>query len=745
MELVELDLSGEPILPKARLVKTVYRACTLCEASCGLAFDVDGDAITGVRADPEDVFSRGYVCPKGLASGELHSDPDRLRMPVRRTASGDFEKIGWDEALTEAISGLERVREKAGRKSLGLFFGNPIVHNPGALLARAGLVRAVGAHRSFGTGSQDTSPRFATSYYLYGSSFLVPIPDLERTDYLLCFGANPVVSNGSFLTAPNMKARLRAIRSRGGRVVVVDPRRTETAREADEHVSILPGGDAALLLGMLKVLLDEDRVDTRAISELTRGFEAVARVVRELSLERLSAVCGVRVETMARLARELSATERSVVYSRIGISNNRFGTLATFANDLVNLAAGCMGSVGGALFTRPALDVTRISRLPGMDGHGRWKSRVRGLPETLGDLPAACLAEEIETPGEGQLHGLVTYAANPVLSVPNGQRLGRALGSLDFMVSIDPYVNETTRHANVILPPASSLTEEHLDFFFPAFTVRNVVRHSPPVLPKGPDERHDWEIMRALAEGLGGGFLGLPAPDALLRVARRLGHDVTPADMATALLRTGRSGDRFLPWSRRLDGKALRDAPHGIDLGPLEPGVRDRVTHRDRRIHLDAPPLVEALESFAREIPRTQEAGELLLIGRREVRSNNSWMHNLPSLVSGKERCVLFVHPEDARAAGLDDGDVAWLESRVHAGRVPIRLTDDMRPGVVSLPHGWGHSAVGSFQRTASRRPGVSMNDWTDDAEVESVVGQSILNGVPVRLRRAEPDVVRIQ
>jgi anaerobic selenocysteine-containing dehydrogenase len=720
-------------------MKTIHRACTLCEAGCGLSYDVEGETITAVRADPDDVVSRGFVCAKGLANAELHSDPDRLRTPVRRTPSGDFEPIEWTEALGLAVNGLREVRERHGRKSLGLYFGNPLVHNPGALLARRGLVSAVGARRSFGTGSQDTSPRFATSYHLYGSSFVVPLPDLERTDFLLCLGANPVVSNGSFLTAPNIRERLRAIRRRGGRLVVVDPRRTETAREADEHIAILPGGDAALLLGMLGVLLREDRVDRKAIAETTNGFERVEAVVRALPPERLEAASGVAADTIARLAREFAEARTSVVYSRIGICNNRYGTLATFAVDLLNIAAGRLGRPGGALFSRPALDVARLSRMPGMDGHGRWHSRVRGLPETLGDLPGSCLAEEIETVGEGQIHGLVAYAGNPVVSCPNGQRIDRALAQLRFMVSIDPYVNETTRHAHVILPPASSLTEEHLDFFFPAFSIRTAARLSPAVFPRKAGELHDWEIMRALAEGLGGGFTGLPAIDGAFRITRMFGVDPGPVQIAGALLRTGRHGDRFMPFSRGLSLRKLRDAEHGIDLGPLEPGVKDRVQHGDGRVHLDAAPLIEALESFAGALPDRRTAGELLLIGRRDVRSNNSWMHNLPSLASGKDRCVLLVHPKDAEAAGVADGENGWLESRVHAGYVPVRVNADMRPGVVSLPHGWGHGAVGRFQRTAALKPGVSVNDWSDDAEVESVVGQSILNGVPVRLSRDRP------
>ena len=719
-------------------METVYRGCTICEAHCGLTYECEGDVLRSVRGDPDDVFSQGYVCPKGIANQELHTDSDRLRAPVRRTRDGGFEAIGWDEALALAARGLRQVKATHGPSSVGLFYGNPMVHNAGAQMARFGLADAIGKKRVFGTASQDTSPRFAASYYLYGSSFVVPLPDLDRTDYLLCLGANPLVSNGSLLTAPNIRERLRAIRKRGGRLVVVDPRRTETVKEADEHVSILPGGDAALLLAMVRVLLDDGLADRPSIAAYTRGFAAVERLLCPVSLDRLSGACGVPPDTIIRLAHDFAGAKTSVAYSRLGICNNRFGTLATYATDLLNIAAGRLGAAGGALFARPAVDITRLLRLPGKDGHGRWSSPVRGLPETVGELPGSCLGEEMETPGPSQLHGFVTVAANPVLSTPNGQRLDRALAKLDYMVAVDPYVNETTRHASVILPPASSLTEEHLDFFFSAFSIRNVTRISPPVVPIGADEKHDWQIMRALAEGLGGGFFGIGPVDAALRFLRGFGFDVTPSVILSVLLRTGRHGDHYLPFSRGLNPKKLREAVHGVDLGPLQTGVRDRVLHRDRRVHVDAPPLLEALASFAEDIPTAPKPGELLLIGRRDMRSNNTWLHNLPSLVSGKERCVLLVHPEDANRAGLRDRDTAWLESRVHGGPVPVKVSEEIRPGVVSLPHGWGHAKSARFQRTAGRRPGVSMNDWTDDGEVESVVGQSILTGVPVRLRRTE-------
>ncbi len=446
---------------------------------------------------------------------------------------------------------------------------------------------------------------------------------------------------------------------------------------------------------------------------------------------------GVEPAVVRRLAREFAEAKAPVAYSRIGVCNNRFGTLAGFATDVLNLSLDRLGRPGGAMFPTAPIDLVAVSRMIGADGYGRFRSRVRGLPETIGDLPAACLSEEIETPGEGQVRALITYAGNPVLSVPNGRRLDAALNSLEFMVSVDLYVNETTRHANLILPPAWSLSEEHYDLFFALASLRNTVRRSPPVVAKRPGERHDWEILVALAERLGGGPTGMPMADKALRFAKRLGYRFSPRPTVAALLRSGAFGDGYRPWRKGLRLCDVDAAEHGIDLGPLASGAAHRVFHRDGRVRLAAEPFAAAFDELEGALHRAAPADELLLIGRRETRSNNSWMHNLPSLVSGRERCVLFLHPKDAEARRIGDGEEAILESRVHRGAVRVQLTPDVTPGVVSLPHGWGHAPAARWLRVAGRHAGVSINDWTDEADVEGVVGQSILNGVPVRLHAA--------
>ncbi len=720
------------------MTDTIFRTCTLCEACCGLRFEVEDDRILSVRPDDDDVLSRGNICPKGIAIADVHHDPDRLRRPMRRTASGDFEPIGWDAAFDLVATRLNAIRAAHGPDAIAVYIGNPIVHNHGALLMRNALLKAIGTHNAMSAGSQDTSPRFVSSYLLYGSSFAIPIPDVDRTDYFLCIGANPIVSNGSFLSAPDMRGRMQAIRRRGGRVVVVDPRRTETAREADEHVAIRPGADAALLLAMVHVLVRDGKVVRERLQSETRGWDAVEARLDAYAPERVAAHTGVEAATIVRLAHEFAAAPTSTAYSRVGVCNNRYGTLATWATDLLNIAAGRLGRPGGAMFTTPAFDLVPLLRHLG-DGYDRWRSRVRGLPETAGDVPASALAEEIETPGPGQVRALLTFAGNPVLSTPNGGRLDAALTGLEFMVAIDLYVNETTRHADVILPPASALGDDHVDLVFSTFFVRNVARWSPPVVRRAEGERADWEILLELTERLGGGPTAIPIVDRLLRLARRFGVAWNPTAMADFLLRIGPHGDRFLPGSRGLSLRKLRAAPHGIDLGPLQEGFTRRVLHRDRRIHVDAAPLLAAMEKLGHTLAQAPAQDELLLIGRREVRTNNSWMHNVEAMVSGRERCVLLVHPADAERAGVADGEVATLASRVHRGDVRVRLAKEMRPGVVSLPHGWGHASAARWQHVAGGHPGVSANDWTDDQDVEAIVGQSILNGVPVRLERSGP------
>jgi anaerobic selenocysteine-containing dehydrogenase len=716
------------------MAQTVFATCSLCEATCGLKFEVEDNRVLSVRPDDDDVFSQGYVCPKGIAIADIHHDPDRLRRPVRKNAAGRCEEISWDEAFDIVAGRLHDIRAEHGADAIGFYWGNPTGNNHGALLMLSSFTKALGTHNRFSSGSQDANPRIVASYELYGSSISIPIPDIDRTDYFLCLGGNPMVSNGSVMTAPDMRRRLRAVRERGGKVVVVDPRRTETAREADEHVAIRPGGDAALLLAMVQVLVERGRVDRQLLERTTSGWTEIERRLAAFTPARVADLAGVPAPTIERLALEFAAARSAVCYSRVGVCVGAHATLATFATDLLNIVTGRLGSVGGPMFTTPAFDIGRVARMGGLDGRDRWRSRVGDWPETLGDIPSTVLADEIETPGKGQIRAMVTFAGNPVLSAPNGRRIAAAFEKLDFMVSIDIYINETTRHADVILPPCWNLAEDHIDLLFSAVAVRNIARWSPPVVQRDEGERADWEILLELTERLGGGPLGDPWLDRILGWLRPLGVRFTPTGFLDVLLRLGPYGDRFMPWSDGLNMEKLKGATHGLDLGPLQPGTERRMYHKDKRIHLASSCMLEAIAGLERDLEKTAAENGLVLIGRRELRSNNSWMHNVPALVSGRERCVLYVHPDDAVRYQVRDGELAILESRVHRGEVRVAVTDDMRPGVVSLPHGWGHADIAAWQSVAGRNAGVSVNDWVDDAVVEPIIGQSILNGVPVTL-----------
>lgn len=721
---------------------TKYHICPLCEAACGLEFQVEGNEITSVKGNNQDVLSKGFICPKGASILKLENDPDRLRHPVRRNRDGEFEEISWEEAFSIVTDRLKQVQRQYGRDAVAIYMGTVVIHKYSAMVMRGVLLNTLGTRNSTGANSQDTSTRFVSSYFLYGSIFSITIPDLERTSYLLCIGANPVVSNGSLLTAPNIRSRLQGIIHRGGKIIVVDPRRTETAKIASEYISIRPGADAAFLLAIIQTLHTEQYIDVATLQQCSSGWSTIAQLINTFTPERVAQYTGIEAPTIRRIALEFISASSSVAYSRIGVSNNEFGTLASYAIEVLNLIAGRLGAVGGAMFSTPAIDIIRLAQLAKADGFNRWRSRVRCLPETNGDIPASVLAEEMETPGTGQVRAFIVYAGNPVLSTPNGKRLATALEKLDFMVAIDHYINETNRFADIILPPASALAEDSVDAVFSNLAIQNIIRWSTPVIPRAADERLDWEILMELANRLGSKPTGLPIVDPVLNICQRIGLTFTPASTMDIALRFGKYGDRFMPFLSGLNREKVQKNPHGIDLGILKPGFKQRIYHQDGLIHLDSIEIRQAIAQLDNKLNESIDPNELLLIGRRDIRSNNSWMHNVSNLMGGKPRCILFVHANDAKKYGLKDGEHALLENKIHSAAVPIHITDEIREGVVSLPHGWGHATSAKWQKVAGQHAGVSFNDWTDDQQVESIVGQSILNGVSVKLSSIEKEIL---
>jgi len=738
---------------------------------CGVLVETREAEILSIKGDPDDPFSAGFICPKAVALQDLQHDPDRLRQPQRRTERG-WEPMTWPQALDLVAQRLSQIKAASGVKSLGVYVGNPNVHNHGNMLFMLPFLRALGTRKRFSATSLDQLPHMLANLQLFGHQALFPVPDIDRTDLFICWGANPLASNGSLMTAPGMDRRIKALQQRGGRLITVDPRRTETAQKADQHIFIRPGTDVLMLLAMLRTLYVKGWIQVGHLQTVLQGIDRLRTLVEPYRPDTVARICGVPADSIVELTRALASTRNAVLYGRMGTSVQAYGGLATWLIYCLNILTGHLDRRGGLMFTQPAIDLVALGAMAGQQGHfDRYRSRLRGLPEFSGELPASVLAEEILEPGDGQIRALVTVAGNPVLSAPNGAQLERALETLDFMVSIDMYVTETSRHADVILPPTGPLERSHLDVIFPMVAVRNTVKYSAPILAKSPDSLHDWEILLELTRRLNSSTLKEAlAAEATARVLRQLGPD----GLADLLLQSGPYG-RELPmadrWSslagsllenlplvpetlkafwrmgplgvrnrnlpKNLSLQRLMESPHGIDLGPLRPCLPDRLYTPDRKIQIAPTLYLKELEKVA-ELLKNPDTG-LLLIGRRHVRSNNSWMHNSQRLVKGKPRCTLMMHPDDAAKAGLTDGAEARVTSRVGQVQIAVEITEHIMPGVVSMPHGWGHHREGLGQKTAVAHAGVSMNDLTDELRTDSLTGTAVLNGVPVTVTAVKP------
>lgn len=702
------------------MTKTLHhRACHLCEAICGLAIEIthepDGRAsISSIKGDRDDPFSRGHICPKAVALQDIQEDPDRLRQPHRRIGE-HWQPIGWDEAFALAAERLWSIQQAHGQNAVAVYQGNPSVHNYGLMTHSNYFLGLLKTRNRFSATSVDQLPQHLTSHLMYGHGLLLPIPDIDHTDFMLILGGNPLASNGSIMTVPDVEKRLKALRARGGRLVVIDPRRSETAAMADQHLFIRPGGDAALLCGLLNTLFGE-ALDRGSHLEVD-GLEQVREAIAPFTAQAMSPLCGIEAEQIRRLARDFATAQRAVCYGRMGVSTQTFGTLCHWLVQLINLVTGNLDRPGGALCTEPAVDLVASTS----GGHfDQWRSRVSGLPEYGGELPVAALAEEMLTPGEGQVKALVTVAGNPVLSTPNGRRLDGALAGLEFMLSIDLYINETTRHADLILPSTSALENDHYDSTFNLLAVRNVTRFNRAILAKPEGALHDWEI-----------FVGLARAFAE-RAGRALKPTVPPAQLIDLALRQGPRGEAS-PWGLSL--QALDAHPHGLDLGALQPNLASRLCTPSRRVQTAPQVLLDDLQRLAAQAPLALD--QLLLIGRRHVRSNNSWMHNYHRLIKGKPRHQLLMHPLDLQRRQLEDGQWVRVRSRTGSLEVQVQASEEVMPGVVSLPHGWGHARPGVQLHIAQAQPGVSANDLTDECLRDALSGNAALNGIPVEVEAA--------
>lgn len=703
-----------------------YRSCNLCEAICGIEITVEGRQRLNIRGDKDDPFSRGYICPKAVALQDFHFDQDRLRHPVRRTLTG-WKRIGWDEAFDEVAKNLKSIYSKYGRNSTATYLGNPNVHNYGALLFAPGFLRSLHTRNKFSATSVDQLAHHVAAYLMFGHQLLLPIPDLDRTRLFLMLGANPAVSNGSMMTAPGFSSRLQALRQRGGKVILIDPRRNETARLADSHLFIRPGTDVFLLLALLHVVVEERLTRMNGLASFTDGLETVARIVKEFPPERVATHTGIEAGEISRLAREFAAADSAVCYGRIGVSTQEFGGVCHWLINVLNIVTGNFDREGGAMFPLPAFDpVSAPESLAPRGSYGRWHSRVRKLPEFAGELPVVALAEEILTPGQGQVKALVTLAGNPVLSTPNGRELDRALENLEFMVSIDPYINETTRHAHIILPPTSPLERGHYDIAFHLLAVRNTAKFSPPLFDRAADALHDWEILAELQTRM---EHQRPRAHLKRRLMRRFFGPERILDLG---LRFGPYGARFNPFSKGLTLKKVKAAVHGIDLGPMKSSLPERLRTNSKRINLAPELFVKDIDRVRSRLTTATYDGELLLIGRRQLRSNNSWMHNSQRLVKGnpaKPQCTVIMHPDDAAARSLRQGGEARVKSRVGSIILPVELSDEIMRGVVSIPHGWGHDREGNRLTVAQEHAGASINDLTDESNIDAICGTAAFNG----------------
>ena len=714
---------------------THYRTCNLCEAMCGVEVEIDGEHIVSIRGDERDVFSRGHVCPKATALKDLYDDPDRLKQPVRRV--GDrWEPMSWDDAFTEVVNRIQKIQEEHGRDSVGVYLGNPNAHNFGTMVFGPPFLRALGSKNRFSATSCDQLPLMLASYFMFGHQLLFPVPDVDRTDFMMLIGANPLASNGSIMAAPGIKKRLEAISKRGGKVVVVDPRRCETARIADEHLFIQPGTDALFLLGLLHEVCAAG-IDLGRISDSVKNADRILEIAKAYPPEQSEAITGVPANTVKRLARELRAAPKGVLYGRVGACTQEFGGLCMWLINVLNAVTGNLDEPGGSMFSSPAIDVlgTVGGFGAGRGSYGRWRSRVRGLPEFGGELPSSTLAEEMLTEGEGRIRAMITIAGNPVLSTPNGGQLDRGFASLDFAVSIDFFINETSRHADIILPPVSPIQRSHYDLALYLTGVRNVTKYSPAPFKQKDGELDDWQILTELSCRLAALRHGKLSKQYLIARATQKAGPERVLDLG---LRFGPYGKRLNPLGTGLSLGKLKKNPHGIDLGPLQSTVPGVLPEEHGPVDLAPELFVEDLQRLRARFLKTGAAaaeGQLLLIGRRQLRSNNSWMHNSQRLMKGKPRCTLMIHPNDAERLGVKPGDDVTVSSRVGQVTAPAEITGDMMPGVVSLPHGFGHGRDGVQLSVATGKPGVSINDLTDDQLIDALSGNAAFSGVPVTLK----------
>ncbi|OUS25323.1 dehydrogenase [Gammaproteobacteria bacterium 45_16_T64] len=742
---------------------------------CGVVVTHEKGKVLSIQGDKHDPLSRGHICPKAVALQDIHDDPDRLRYPMLKTPQG-WERISWENAFNEAASRLRTIQAKHGKNAVGMYTGNPTIHNLGSMITIAPLMAAVGTKNRFSATSVDQLAPMLVAMKMFGSHVLLPVPDIDRTDYFLCIGGNPLASNGSLMSVPDVRKRIKSIQQRGGQFVTIDPRKTETADISDQHHFITPGSDALFLMGIIHTLFRKNLIDLGRAESFTQGVNMLRNMVTGFTPEKVAPHTGISAKAIRNIATDLAKAERACCYGRMGTSTQEFGGLSSWLIMVINIITGNMDEEGGMMFTHPAIDLAGLSNLFGQTGtFNSRKSRVSRLPEFGGEYPASTMAEEMLTQGEGQIRGLITHAGNPVLSTPNGKQLEKGLEGLEFMVAIDFYLNETTQHADIILPPTGPLEHSHYDLALNMMTIRNTAKYSPPLFNPAPDTRHDWQILLELTKRFESKspiswagaeikhkLLNRLGADGVLDVLLRSGPYGTKVPQFAAQQKQlvdllynrlpkksiGRLALELSPYNKthkhrssQLNLRTLKKHPHGIDLGPLKSSLPQRLATLNHQINL-VPKLflkdVSRLQERLASKPPSRTPETFLMIGRRHVRSNNSWLHNSYRLVKGKNRCTALIHPGDAKRLNIRNGDMIIVSSKTGEIRLPVEVTENIMPSVISIPHGWGHSRKGSQLAVASEHPGVSINDITDEKLIDELTGAAALSGQPVTVSRIE-------
>ncbi|MEO6027130.1 MAG: molybdopterin-dependent oxidoreductase, partial [Candidatus Binatia bacterium] len=707
--------------------------CRICEAQCGLVATVDGDRILAVRPDTEHVVSKGYVCVKGLSIENVRASPDRLTHPLKKVKGG-YERISWDQAFAEIGTKVRALRTEHGDDSVGLYFGNPISFSLLAPLMIAGFVRGLGTSKFFNTGSLDCNNKFAVSERMFGAGMALTFPDVDHTKFLMVIGGNPAVSRMSFIQLPDPMARLGAIVERGGRLVFVNPRRIESAKAAGEHLFIRPDTDVYFLFAFLHEILARDAVDHARVRAHMTGFDALADVVHDWTPEKQAEVTGIPAATLRALVTDYLAADGAALYASTGVNQGRNGTLAFWALEVINAITGNLDRSGGSLMGKGIIDYAKLlAKAPMTTRH----SRIGQVPSLLDALPMALLADEILTPGPGQMRALFVMSGNPVITSANSSRLERALDALELMVSVEIVRNETANHAHYILPGTHFAERPDVPFTFLSLSGLTPIPWfqytDRLVAPPGECRDETW-ILGRLAEACGAPLYGSRLLQAALDASAALGR----APFLGAWLQP--LPERVLGWLARAGGQGslahLRRHPHGVLRPPVtgEDYLGQRVVTPDGKVHLAPDDFV----ALARErLPATfaderRQGGRLKLISRRERFSHNSWAHNDPAFIKGKRSTnYLYVHPDDAAPRGIVDGAFVRVTSATGEVVLPASLTDDMMPGSVALPHGWGHAKATGLS-VASTTTGANVNILAADGPdgLEPISGMAQLTGI---------------